>query len=149
MALLLTVSLVGAAPVAAVQPPGPADPAVITNWNGIAVATIPANPAAFLNYAFVHLAIYNAVVGITHEYELYKWDVDGRARPHLKPPLRSLLTACSGRISVEQPRILTRSWLPPSRPCRTESQRTKGSATAFWPPIGSSLSVPTMAAGRR
>jgi hypothetical protein len=77
LALLLTLSLVGAAPVGAVQPPGQADPAVIAKWNGIAAATIPANPAAFLNYAFVHLAMYNAVVGITHEYELYKWDVDG------------------------------------------------------------------------
>jgi hypothetical protein len=77
VALLLTVSLFGAAPVAAVQPPGQADPAVITKWNGIAAATIPPNPAAFLNYAFVHLAMYNAVVGITHEYGLYKWDVDG------------------------------------------------------------------------
>ena len=77
LAVLLTVSLVGAAPVAAVQPAGQADPAVITNWNEIAAATIPANPAAFLNYAVVHLAMYNAVVGITREYELYKWDVDG------------------------------------------------------------------------
>jgi hypothetical protein len=77
VALLLTVSLVGATPAAAVQPPGQADPAVITTWNRIAAATIPPNPAAFLNYAFVHLAMYNAVVGITREYELYEWNFMG------------------------------------------------------------------------
>lgn len=60
-----------------------ADPAVITAWNAIAVRTIAgpapmgagkANPEAFLWYAFVHAAVYNAVVGITGEYELYKWN---------------------------------------------------------------------------
>jgi len=36
-----------------------------------------ASPAAFNYFAFVHLAMYNAVVGITGGYELYKWDVKG------------------------------------------------------------------------
>ena len=33
-----------------------------------------ASPTNFNYYAFVHLAMYNAVVAITGEYELYKWD---------------------------------------------------------------------------
>ena len=77
---LLITALVAATPVSAAQPAGDADPAVITNWNEIAAQTIPPNPAAFLNYAFVHLAMYNAVVGITREYELYEWDVRGPAK---------------------------------------------------------------------
>lgn len=76
-AILLSLTLVSATPAAAAQPAGDADPAVITNWNRVAAQTIPGNPAAFLNYAFVHLAMYNAVVGITREYELYQWDVYG------------------------------------------------------------------------
>jgi hypothetical protein len=76
-AVLLALTLVTSAPVTAAQPAGDDDPAVITTWNAVAVATIPPNPAAFLNYALVHLAMYNAVNGITGEYELYKWDVMG------------------------------------------------------------------------
>ena len=33
-----------------------------------------ASPTNFNYYAFVHLAMYNAVAAITGEYELYKWD---------------------------------------------------------------------------
>jgi hypothetical protein len=76
------------ATVAAVGSVGPpaasaADPGVITAWNAIAVRTIAgpapagagkANAEAFIWYSFVHAAVYNAVVGITGEYELYKWD---------------------------------------------------------------------------
>jgi hypothetical protein len=60
-----------------------ADPAVISTWNSNAVRTITAaapsgagkaNAEAFLWYSFVHAAIYNAVVGITGDYQLYKWD---------------------------------------------------------------------------
>ncbi len=72
-ALLLSLSLVIATPAAAAPQVPAADPGVITTWNAVAAATIPANPAAFLNYAFVHLAMYNAVVGITGEYEQYQW----------------------------------------------------------------------------
>ena len=55
-----------------------ADPAVITDWNATAVATIvtdagKANAEAFIWYGFVHAAIYNAVVGITGKYTPYKW----------------------------------------------------------------------------
>jgi hypothetical protein len=59
-----------------------ADPAVITAWNETAVATIvtdagKANAEAFLWYAYEQAAVYNAVVGITGRYELYKWNVRG------------------------------------------------------------------------
>lgn len=78
-ALLLSLTLVSAAPVAAVPPPGDADAVVITTWNEIAVNTVTnngaaASPTSFNYFAFVHLAMYNAVVGITGEYELYRWD---------------------------------------------------------------------------
>jgi hypothetical protein len=82
--LALSATLIAATPVAGSQPPPAASAAVITAWNATAVATISgpaphgaglANAAAFNSYAFVHLAMYNAVVGITGEYELYKWDM--------------------------------------------------------------------------
>jgi hypothetical protein len=58
------------------------DPSVISSWNATAVATVvtdagKANPEAFLWFAFVHLAMYNAVVGITRDYDLYQWDRRG------------------------------------------------------------------------
>lgn len=77
LALLLCLSLVAASPVSAAQPAPAANPAVITTWNETAVSTITANgagPTAFIYFAFVHIAMYNAVVGITGEYELYRWD---------------------------------------------------------------------------
>jgi hypothetical protein len=77
-ALLLILTMVIASPAAAGgHKHGARNPAVIGAWNQIAVATIPANPAAFLNYSFVHLAMYNAVNGITREFELYKWHSNG------------------------------------------------------------------------
>lgn len=72
--LLLSLALVTATPVTAAPPAAEADAAVITDWNAVAAATIAGNPSAFLNYSFVHLAMYNAVVGITGEYEPYRWD---------------------------------------------------------------------------
>jgi hypothetical protein len=80
MALLLSLTLIsGAAPTLAVPPPGADNARVITTWNEIAVNTVTNNgaaagPTAFNYFAFVHLAMYNAVVGITGEYELYRWD---------------------------------------------------------------------------
>ena len=75
-ALLLSLTLISATP--AVGAPAPAaKAAVITTWNEIAVSTITAggpSPTAFNYFAFVHIAMYNAVVGITGEYELYRWD---------------------------------------------------------------------------
>jgi hypothetical protein len=79
LALLLVSTLVAATPVAASPPPGAANARVITTWNEIAVNTVTnngaaASPTSFNYFAFVHLAMYNAVVGITGEYELYDWD---------------------------------------------------------------------------
>jgi hypothetical protein len=81
------VLLVAAIPAARADPPvGAADPAVINTWNGIMVSTIAgpapngagkANAEAFLWFGFVHAAVYNAVNGITREYELYKWNAKG------------------------------------------------------------------------
>ncbi len=78
-ALVLGLTLVAAAPVAAVPPPGAANARVITTWNAIAVNTVTnngaaASPTSFNYFAFVHLAMYNAVVGITGGYEPYHWD---------------------------------------------------------------------------
>ena len=72
--LLLTIVLASATPVAAVPSASGMNAAVITTWNQVAASIVPPNPAAFLNYAFVHLAMYNAVNGITGRYELYQWD---------------------------------------------------------------------------
>jgi hypothetical protein len=73
-ALALMLCLVAATPVAAVPSATGKNAAVIATWNQVAVSVIPPNPAAFLNYAFVHLAMYNAVNGITGRYDLYQWD---------------------------------------------------------------------------
>ena len=76
-ALLLSLFLVAAVPVTAKQPTAAANAAVITTWNQHAVARITApggSPTNFNYFAFVHLAMYNAVVGITGEYELYRWN---------------------------------------------------------------------------
>jgi hypothetical protein len=72
VALILCLSV--ASPVAAVPSATGKNAAVITTWNQVAASVVPANPAAFLNYAFVHLAMYNAVNGITGQYELYQWN---------------------------------------------------------------------------
>ena len=55
-----------------------ADPAVITDWNAIAVRTIVTeaainNATTFHWFAIEQAAVYNAVVGITRKYDLYKW----------------------------------------------------------------------------
>ena len=59
-----------------------ADPVVIRDWNATMVATVAvdagkANAEAFMWFGFVQAAVYNAVVGITRDYELYKWDKRG------------------------------------------------------------------------
>ncbi len=56
-----------------------ADPAVIGDWNEVAVATIvtdagKASVEAFMWFAYEQAAVYNAVVGITRRYELYRWN---------------------------------------------------------------------------
>ena len=83
-ALMTVVAVLYARPAAGAQPPPAADPAVIRAWDAIAVSTIAgpapngagkANVEAFLWFPFVQAAVYNAVNGITGEYELYKWNV--------------------------------------------------------------------------
>jgi hypothetical protein len=82
IALLLAaagVLLVGAVPAAKADPPvGAANPAVINDWNQTTMSTLAtagkANAEAFLWLGFVHAAMYNAVQGITGEYELYEWN---------------------------------------------------------------------------
>jgi hypothetical protein len=59
-----------------------ADPKVIRDWNAIAFDTIvvdagKASAETFMWFAFEQAAVYNAVVGITRQYELYNWDVRG------------------------------------------------------------------------
>ena len=79
-ALLLSLTLISAMPAAAAHPVPATNASVITTWNQIAVGTVTAagpSPTAFNYFAFVHLAMYNAVVGITGGYELYQWDVAG------------------------------------------------------------------------
>lgn len=64
-------------PQAAQAARGSADPAVVIRWNSEAVTSVVqagrANPQAFYWYAFTHLAVHNAVNGITREYRLYDW----------------------------------------------------------------------------
>jgi hypothetical protein len=75
--ILFCLVLVTAAPAAAAPQVPAANPAVISTWNQIAVSTATAggaSPAAFNHFAFAHLAMYNAVVGITGNYELYRWN---------------------------------------------------------------------------
>ena len=81
--LMTIIAVFYARPAAGAQPPAAADPAVIRDWDAIAVSTIAgpapngagkANVEAFLWFGFVQAAVYNAVNGITGEYELYKWN---------------------------------------------------------------------------
>jgi len=54
------------------------DPAVITDWNAIAVNTLVGDPTktpvdAILYMAFMHAAVYNAVVGVEGRYQPYRF----------------------------------------------------------------------------
>ena len=60
-----------------------ADPVVISDWNATAVSTLVTDalrsPAeSYVYFGFVHAAMHNAVNGITGDYHLYKWGVEGR-----------------------------------------------------------------------
>ena len=91
-AVLLSLSLMAATPVAAAPHPTPAaDASVITTWNEIAVATITAagpSPTAFNYLAFVHLAMYNTVAGITGSTSCTSGPPPRRSRrrPSVPPP---------------------------------------------------------------
>jgi hypothetical protein len=57
------------------------EPAVISDWNATAFSALTdagkANPEFFMWISFVNAAQYNAVQGITGQFELYHWDVPG------------------------------------------------------------------------
>ena len=78
---LLAMSLVGVEASASSQQAAD-DPSVISDWNTVAFETITidagkANVEGFIWLAFEQAAVYNAVVGITGQYELYNWNVRG------------------------------------------------------------------------
>ena len=78
VAALISTSLSG---VSGAAPSDDVDPQVIRDWNTTMVATIvgdagKANAEAFMWFGFVQ-AVHNAVVGITREYELYRWNKRG------------------------------------------------------------------------
>jgi hypothetical protein len=81
VALMLTLSLVAATPVAAVPSASGKNAAVIPTWNQVAINTLAntvvppgGSPTHFIYFAFTHLAMHNAVNGITGKYSLYQWD---------------------------------------------------------------------------
>ncbi|CAN5519228.1 vanadium-dependent haloperoxidase [soil metagenome] len=89
--------------------PPPADPSVIAQWNQIGVATIAADnvavpPAAprkqsievYLYLAFMHAAMYNAVVGIEGGYRPYHFD----ARPPRHASSQAAAVAAAHRVLV-------------------------------------------------
>jgi hypothetical protein len=85
--LFLGTTLLAPTGASAAQPAAGADPAVIATWDEIAANTIfspvdaggagKANAEGILWMSFIQAATYNAVVGITGAYDLYKWDVKG------------------------------------------------------------------------
>ena len=88
--LMLTLCLAAATPVAAAPTASGKNAAVITTWNQIAVTTTanavspPANgPTNFIYFALTHIAMHNAVNGITGKFELYRWNkhAEGNASP--------------------------------------------------------------------
>src|SRR5262245_54350055 len=94
-ALVVSVGLIAALPASGgAQAPAAASPAVITAWNELAVNAI-AGPApngagkvgaeAIMWFGFVQAAVYNAVNGITGQYELYKWPAGAQAPKGASP----------------------------------------------------------------
>ena len=84
--LAAVVAVLLARPAAGAQQAAAADPAVVRTWNAIAQTTIlapapngagKANAEGFLWFGYVQAAVYNAVNGITGEYELYDWNTKG------------------------------------------------------------------------
>lgn len=82
-----------------------ADPAVIRDWNEIAVTTIAVEAAkppaeAQMWFGFTQAAVYNAVVGITGRYEPYRWQVEG---PREASPEAAAATAAYRLLSTYFP----------------------------------------------
>ena len=103
--MLVLATVLAAAPATGARPPT-ADPAVITQWNAITVSTIAgpapngagkANAEAFLWFAFVQAAVYNAVVGITDAYQPYQWSDRG---PSTASP-QAAAAAAAHRVLME------------------------------------------------
>ncbi len=106
----MLIGTVATAPAAPAAGGGVADAVVITDWNEVAVATIvtdagKANAEAFMWYAFEQAAVYNAVVGITRKYELYKWEKLG---PRLASPEAAAATAAHRILMTYFPASATR-----------------------------------------
>jgi hypothetical protein len=79
VAVLLVTSLGVASTASAETTAGGHDPAVISDWNALAVTTFGADLTKLpqetpLYVAFVQAAVYNAVVGIDGRYEPYRFD---------------------------------------------------------------------------
>jgi hypothetical protein len=77
-AVLLATLATGTATAATAATGGTDDPAVISDWNQIAVTTLAGETTkqpieAFLYTAFVQAAVYNAVVGVEGRYEPYRF----------------------------------------------------------------------------
>ncbi len=82
VAVALLSTTVGSMEASGSPPPAAADPKVVSDWNTVAFDTIvvdagKANAEAFMWFAFEQAAVYNAVVGITRQYELYNWNTRG------------------------------------------------------------------------
>jgi hypothetical protein len=99
--IALLASLIDVTPATA-APSNHGDPAVISDWNAIAVTTLLADPTkvpqeSFLYLGFVQAAVYNAVVGIDGRYEPY--------RTHARAPHRAsdqaAAAAAAHKILVE------------------------------------------------
>ncbi|MDG4827669.1 vanadium-dependent haloperoxidase [Asanoa sp. WMMD1127] len=77
------------------------DPAVVAEWNAIAVTTLVGDPTrsqpeGLLYMGFVHAAVYNAVVGITGGYEPYRF----RARAPHRASAPAAAVAAAHRVLV-------------------------------------------------
>ena len=160
-AVIAALFAIGAKPPAAAgaKPPGAADPAVVAAWNHIAVSTITsappdgvgANAKNFINFAFVQAAVYNAVNGITREYELYEWHHYG---PPAASPSRGGSCGSSGFDDYfgDSPTVaanLDAALVKSSRQSRMACRRKWASHTASRQPTGSSSFGKTTAAWPR
>lgn len=104
-AALLTV-LAPTQPGTAHQTGAPADPGVVSEWNEIAVTTLTADAAtvpprkapveSYLYLAFMHAAVYNAVVGIEGRYRPYRF----HARAPRRASSQAAAVAAAHRVLV-------------------------------------------------
>ena len=101
-AVLLAILTAGTATAAATPSPAPAgDPAVISDWNAIAVATLAADTTKqpvedILYMAFVQAAVYNAVVGADGRYAPYRF----RARAPRRASDQAAAVAAAHQVLV-------------------------------------------------